>query len=139
LDQGSGDDSDEDEYLQTRVSHESNGTAVPPRDVSARSSRYGADAAQVAVDAGALPLPTRDPTYSAAAATAGTAAVNTTIVDDAAARAEADETKDLAETMEEAGDLDDPEAFERGKALYAKGLWRQAAELFAQAVGDADI
>jgi hypothetical protein len=65
--------------------------------------------------------------------------VNTTNVDDAAARAEADETKDLAETMEEAGDLDDPEAFERGKALYAKGLWRQAAELFAQAVGDADI
>lgn len=138
-DQDSADDSDEDEYLiQAQVSHESNGAVVPPRDVSASSI---ADAAQVAVDAGggAPPLPTRDLPHSAAAATAGTTAVYPTNVDDAAARAEADEMKDLAETMAEAGDLDDSEAYERGKALYAQGLWRQAAGFFAQAVGDADI
>ena len=41
--------------------------------------------------------------------------------------------------MEEAGGLEDPEAYEQAKALYARGLWMQAAELFAQAVGDEDI
>ena len=84
-------------------------------------------------------LPARGLPQPAAAATAGVAGVHAPNGDDAAARAEADETKFLAEAMEEAGGLEDPEANERAKALYAQGLWMQAAELFAQAVGDADI
>jgi hypothetical protein len=59
--------------------------------------------------------------------------------EDAAARAEADETRILAEDMEEAGAIEDSEAYDLAKTLYAQGLWKEAAELFAVAVGDADI
>ena len=44
-----------------------------------------------------------------------------------------------AEDMEEAGAIEDSEAYDLAKALYAQGLWKEAAELFAVAVGDADI
>jgi F0F1-type ATP synthase epsilon subunit len=68
-------------------------------------------------------------------------AVNSVSVseEDAAARAEADETRILAEDMEEAGAIEDSEAYDSAKARYAQGLWKEAAELFAVAVGDADI
>jgi hypothetical protein len=142
---GDADDSDEDEFLQSPLLQGSNhvehgaaapvasgGPALPPRDVA------GTDAAQVATNA-APPLPARDLPQSAAAATSGAEGVHATKQDDVSARAEADEMKGLAEQMEEAGGLEDPEAYERAKALYAQGLWMQAAELFAQAVGDEDI
>ena len=138
-------ESDEDEFLQSpqlqgssHVEHDaaapvaSVAPALPSRDVA------GTDAAQMAANPGP-PLPARDLPPSATAATPAMAGVHARNGHDEAARTEADETKFLAETMEEAGGLEDPEAYEQAKGLYAQGLWMQAARLFEQAVGDADI
>lgn len=114
------------------------GPALPARDASPpanRGRRPTLPARDMSPPAGANrggpPLPARD---------APPAGIFSPGVGEEEERSAAEEAKALADEMEDAGAIENEEAYRRAKQAFAQGSWNQAMELFADAVdGEGEI